>query len=277
MGREQGRAQEGTRRATWIGHSTTLLQLGARSVLLDPMWSERASPVQWLGPRRLMPPALPLADLPVLDVIAVSHNHYDHLDRGTVQRLARAHPEAHWVVPLRLGRPLRRWGARTITELDWWESAAVAGVRVTATPARHFSARRLGDRNRVLWCGFVVEGGGGSAYYAGDTALHPDFAAIGRAGGPFGLIVMPIGAYDPRWMMQSVHVDPPEAVQAYEELTGVHPAAPPPLMLAVHWGTFRLTDEPVEEPPERTRARWLERGLDAHRLWIPRFGETRRW
>jgi N-acyl-phosphatidylethanolamine-hydrolysing phospholipase D len=263
--------------ATWIGHSTVLLQVGGLNLLLDPMWSERAFPVQWMGPRRIMPPAVPLAALPPIDVVLLSHSHYDHLDRSTVERLARSHPDAVWVAPLELGAYLRGFGAHDVVELDWWERVELNGAAITATPARHFSARRLGDRNETLWCGYAIEIAGRRAYFAGDTAYHPEFAAIGERCGPFDFVMMPIGAYDPRWFMHVVHVDPEEAVQACLDLRSAHPAHRLPLVLALHWGTFRLTDEPMGEPPRRATALWRERGLDADRLWIGRFGETRSW
>jgi N-acyl-phosphatidylethanolamine-hydrolysing phospholipase D len=260
--------------ATWIGQATTLLQMGGLNVLTDPMFSERAFPVQWMGPRRVMPPGLPLDALPPLDVVLLSHNHYDHLDRPAVKRLARAHPQAAWIVPLGLGAYVRAWGVSEIVELDWWRQSDVRGLRVTATPARHFSARRVGDRCKTLWCGFAFETAGRRAYFAGDTAYHPQFGEIAARCGPFDFVMMPIGAYDPRWFMHVVHVDPEEAVQAYVDLTS---AGPSPLMLAIHWGTFRLTDEPMDEPPRRAAAAWGKQGLDSTRLWIAAFGETRPW
>ena len=263
--------------ATWIGHSTVLLRLGDRTVLTDPMFSERAFPVQWTGPRRIMPPAVALEELPSPDVILVSHSHYDHLDKGSVRALARRHPGAEWVVPLRLGRYINDFGARRVTELDWFEAADVAGIRITGTPARHFSARRVGDRNRTLWSGFALEREGRRVLFAGDTAIHPQFAEIGRRCGPFDLVLMPIGAYDPRWFMHVVHVDPEEAVQAYRDVVSPHAGAALPLMLALHWGTFRLTDEAMDEPPRRAAAAWSAAGLPAEQLWVARFGETRRW
>ena len=260
--------------ATWIGHSTVLLQVGGLNVLTDPMWSERAFPVQWAGPRRVMPPAFALDALPPLDVVLLSHSHYDHFDKTTVKRLARAHPEATWVVPLALGRYVRGFGVRNVEELDWWQAAEVRGAVVRATPARHFSARRFRDRNRTLWGGFVLEIAGRRYYFAGDTALHPEFAAIGEMG-PFDLVMMPVGAYDPRWFMSIVHVNPEEAVRAYTEIVSSRPAAPLPVMLGIHWGTFRLTDEPMDEPPRRTREAWRAASLPEERLWIAAFGETR--
>jgi N-acyl-phosphatidylethanolamine-hydrolysing phospholipase D len=261
--------------ATWIGHSTVFLQFGGLNVLTDPVFSQRASPVQWLGPRRVMDPALPMNALPPLDVVLLSHNHYDHLDRSAVKWIAKAHPRTTWIVPLGLGAYIRRWGANEIVELDWWQCSVINGLRVTATPARHFSTRRLGDRNKSLWCGFAFELGGKRAYFAGDTAYHPAFGEIAARCGPFDFVMIPIGAYDPRWFMRILHVDPEEAVHIYEDLVAPHADKPRPLMLGIHWGTFRLTDEPMDEPPRRTIACWHAVGLDQDRLWISRFGETR--
>jgi N-acyl-phosphatidylethanolamine-hydrolysing phospholipase D len=270
---ERPRAPADAATATWVGHSTVLLQVGGLNVLTDPMWSERAFPVQWAGPRRVMPPALSLEAVPPLDLVLLSHSHYDHLDRTTVRWLARRHPGAAWVVPLKLGAYVRGFGAREVVELDWEQSAIVRGATVRATPARHFSARRFRDRNRTLWCGFVLECADRRFLFAGDTAYHPEFAAIG-AHGPFDLVMMPIGAYDPRWFMHVVHMDPEEAVRAYADVVSARRAAPLPLMLAIHWGTFRLTDEPMDEPPRRVRAAWRAAGLPDDRLWVARFGET---
>jgi N-acyl-phosphatidylethanolamine-hydrolysing phospholipase D len=263
--------------ATWVGHSTVLLQMGGRNVLTDAMWSERAFPVQWSGPRRIMEPALPLDELPEIDVVLTSHSHYDHLDKATVKRLVKLQPTATWVVPLRLGAYLRGFGVERVVEMDWWSRVTTSDVTVTATPARHFSARRIGDRNKTLWCGYVIQAGGKSAYCAGDTAYHPEFATIGARCGPFDLALMPIGAYEPRWFMRAMHMNPEEAVQALLDLHRAHPSRPLPLMLGMHWGTFRLTDEPMEEPPRRTRELWRARGLGDDRLWIAAFGETRSW
>ena len=261
--------------ATWIGHSTVLLQLGALNVLTDPVFCQRAFPVQWLGPRRVMDPAVSLDKLPPLDVVLLSHNHYDHLDRSAVRRIARAHPLATWVLPLKLGAYIRRWGVQEVVELDWWQEASIGPLRVTATPARHMSARRLGDRNQTLWCGFALAAAGRRVFFAGDTAYHPQFGEVGARCGPFDFAMIPIGAYEPRWFMQRIHVNPDEAVQIYQDVSGAHPQARAPLMLAIHWGTFRLTTEAMDEPPRRIAARWREVGLDADRLWVGRFGETR--
>ena len=262
--------------ATWIGHSTVLLQFGGLNVLTDPVFSQRAFPVQWAGPRRVMDPALAIDALPPLDVVLLSHTHYDHLDKPAVKRIAKAHPRTTWIVPLGVGAYIRGWGVREVVELDWWQATLINGLRVTATPARHFSARRFGDRNKTLWCGFALEIEGKRAFFAGDTAYHPEFGEVGARCGPFDFVMIPIGAYDPRWFMHVVHVDPDEAVQIYQDLVAPHVGKPLPLMLGIHWGTFRLTDEAMDEPPQRTLGRWRAVGLDEQRLWIARFGETRR-
>ena len=266
--------------ATWVGHSTVLVQLGGLHILTDPIWSERASPIPWLGPRRWVPPGASLGSLPPLDLVLLSHNHYDHLDAPTVRRLARLHPGAHWLVPLGLVPLLERLGASRISELGWWEETTVGEARIACTPARHFSARGLTDRMRTLWCGWTVRAAGQSLYFAGDTAYHPDFGAIGERHGPFDIVLIPIGAYDPRWFMDRVHVDPEEAVRAYLDVSGDSLDAPGSrrprrVALGVHWGTFKLTDEPMDEPPRRALAAWRAAGLPEEDLWILKHGETR--
>lgn len=261
--------------ATWIGHSTVLLRLGGASVLTDPMFSERASPVQWMGPRRVKAPGLAHDALPPLDVVAVSHNHYDHLDRLSVKRIARSQPRATWIVPRGVGACITRWGVEHIVELEWWQATTVGSLRVTATPARHFSGRGVFDRNRSHWCGFAFESEGWRALFTGDTAFHLSFGEIGSRCGPFDLVMMPIGAYDPRWFMGGIHMDPEEAVQAYRDLAAASPGSPGPVMLGIHCGTFRLTHEAIEEPPQRAASRWRALGLDERKLWIPGAGETR--
>lgn len=269
------RAAPDTFSATWIGHSSTLLQVGGLNVLTDPVFCERASPLTWIGPARRSAPGIEIAALPPIDIVLVSHNHYDHLDRSAVSHLADANPETRWIVPLGLASLLRRWGIREVTELDWWETTEVGGMVITGTPSRHFSGRWLHDRNRTLWSGFALSIGGWRGFYAGDTAYHDEFAEVGSRLGPFDFVMIPIGAYEPRWFMRAVHVDPEEAVQIYRDLISSHPDRIPPLMLAIHWGTFRLTHEPMNEPPRRVREYWEGAGLDAARLWIARCGETR--
>jgi N-acyl-phosphatidylethanolamine-hydrolysing phospholipase D len=260
---------------TWLGHSTVLLNLAGKLILTDPVWSGRASPVSWAGPKRWVPPPLALQDLPPLDLIVLSHNHYDHLDRAAVKWLARNRPEVPWVAPLRLGATLRRFGVRQVTELDWWEETTINGLKVTATPAQHFSSRHFFDRNATLWCGFTFESASRRVYFAGDTGLHPEFGAIGRRLGPFDLALIPVGAYEPRWFMQPVHMNPEDAISAIRDLSSDHGQHPVPRVVPIHWGTYKLTDEPMDEPPRRFAERWKEAGLPEERLWLLAHGETR--
>jgi N-acyl-phosphatidylethanolamine-hydrolysing phospholipase D len=269
---------------TWVGHSTVLLQIGGLNVLTDPTWSNRASPLWFVGPRRLAPPAIDFDALPPIDVVLQSHNHYDHLDSRTVRRIARRHPDATWYAPLGLAPTLRRWGVRAVVERDWWQSAeqrplsgsSSAATTIGAAPAQHFSARGLRDRNRTLWCGWTIEAGGRRVYFAGDTGLHPEFGEIAERYGPFDLVMLPIGAYEPRWFMRRVHMNPEDTIEAYRALSGPYADVPSPTMLAIHWGTFRLTDEAAQEPPERVARLWKDAGLSNDKLWVLRHGETRR-
>lgn len=232
-------------RVTWLGHSTLLLELDGHRVLIDPVWGERASPLPFAGPRRFFAPPLPLADLPPVDAVVISHDHYDHLDLPTVRALAMR--DVRWIVPLGVGAHLAAWGvAETrITELDWWDDTAVGGLTITATPARHFSGRGLDDRDRTLWAGWAFRGPAHRAFYSGDTALHDEFTEIGRRLGPFDLTMIESGAYDAMWA--DVHLGPEQAVLAHQRVGGA-------VMLPVHWGLFNLALHGWTEPMERVVA-----------------------
>jgi N-acyl-phosphatidylethanolamine-hydrolysing phospholipase D len=268
------RAEPGELVVTWVGHATFLVQIGGRNILTDPMWGERASPARFAGPRRWVRPGMAFSDLPPIDAVVQSHNHYDHLDDGTVRRLARSQPQARWLAPLGLAPFLRSRGVRGVAELDWWEEHHDDGVTYTCAPAQHFSARGPWDRNRTLWCSWGIAAGGRRLYFGGDSGLHPEYGSIGERCGPFDVTLLPIGAYEPRWFMRPVHMNPEEAVEAYRALarSGNHAT---PTFVAMHWGTFKLTDEPMDEPPRRLRAAWVAAGLPPDRLWIPAHGETR--
>jgi L-ascorbate metabolism protein UlaG (beta-lactamase superfamily) len=254
------RAPETGLRVTWLGHSTVLVEQDGAAVLTDPVWTERASPFRHLGPRRFHPPPLPLAELPPLDAILISHDHYDHLDRDTVPELARAAPI---VTSLGVGERLERWGipGDRIVELDWHESTTVAGLRITATPARHFSGRGIRDRNRSLWSSWVLAGARHRVFFTGDTAFFEGLADIGRDYGPFDLNLIKIGAYSEAW--PDVHLTPEEALRVHAMLGG-------PAMLAVHWGTFNLAFHAWNEPAERL-VRAAEGGSTP--VLIPKLGE----
>ena len=268
------RVEQDELRITWVGHATFLIQLPGVNVLTDPVWSRRASPVSWLGPSRLVPPALDFDALPPLDVVLLSHDHYDHLDARTVARLhERFGDSLQWVTPVGYRNWLQRRRVEHTHELDWWQSArlqtASRSLTVHATPAQHWTKRTPFSERTRLWCSFVVEAGAARLFFGGDSGYFDEFRAIGERYAPFEAVLLPIGAYEPRWFMQAAHMNPEEAVQAYIDLGGTGTFA------GMHWGTFRLTDEPAFEPPERTRAAWHERALDAAALWIPQHGETR--
>ena len=260
---------------TWLGHSTVLLQIGGLNVLTDPMWSERASPVAFAGPRRLIPIPMPIDALPPIDVVILSHNHYDHLDRATVKQLAKRSADTVWLMPLGLAGILQKWGAKRVRELDWWARLDVRGVRFGCTPAQHFSARGLRDRSDTLWCGWAIASATHRVYFAGDTALFPEFAAIGERFGPFDLSLLPIGAYEPRWFMSRVHMNPEDTIEAYRALSSGGGRDAAGAVVPIHWGTFRLTDEPMTEPPERFRQRWEEAGFPGDQLLLLKHGESR--
>jgi N-acyl-phosphatidylethanolamine-hydrolysing phospholipase D len=262
-------------RLTWIGHSTFLVQVGGLNVLTDPVFAERASPVRFAGPQRLAPPGLGIDSLPPIDLVLQSHDHYDHLDVDAIRVLARRSASTVWCAPLGVASRLRGLGVRRIAECDWLATAEpVSGARVACIPARHFSGRSLRERDATLWCGWTLSAGTRRVYFVGDSAFHPDFASIGEREGPFDAVLMPIGAYDPRWFMSAVHMNPEEAVAAFMALRSTHPAHPC-VMAAMHWGTFVLSDEPVDEPPRRARVAWKSNGLDDDALWVFAPGETK--
>ena len=250
---------------TWIGHATFYVRMDAAAFLTDPVYSERASPLAFAGPRRLVPPGVPLEALPRLDFVLLSHDHYDHTDLPTVRRLAvRGVP---FVVPTGVAGLVTRAGGRVAAELGWWQAATVGSVRVTCVPARHFSGRGLTDRNRRLWAGFVVAGKTRRLYHSGDTALFDGFAEIGRRAGPIDLACLPIGAYEPRAIMGPIHLNPEEAVRAALDL-GARAT------VGMHFGTFDLADEPLDEPPRRFLAEARARGLEES-AFLMSIGETR--
>ena len=233
----------GTAALTFIGHSTFLLQLPGLTVLTDPIFSDRCSPVSWAGPRRARPPGLALTRLPHVDLVLVSHNHYDHLDLPSLRRLA-GRGTTTAVTTLGNVPLLQGAGFKDVHAMDWWESRSVGPVQVTATPARHFSRRGLRDANLSLWAGFSLVSDAGHVLFAGDSGAGPHWRDMHERLGPPDLALLPIGAYEPRWLMAPVHMNPAEAVQAHHDLGSRQ-------SVGMHFGTFQLTDEPADEPERR--------------------------
>jgi N-acyl-phosphatidylethanolamine-hydrolysing phospholipase D len=240
---------------TWIGHATALVQASDLNVLIDPIFSERASPVQLFGPKRAQPPGVAMPDLPAIDVVLISHNHYDHLDRNSVAQLDEkakvAGKKTLFIVPLGLKAWFNNLGIDSVVELDWWQHHTVQGVEFHLTPVQHWSARGVNDRSATLWGGWAVFGADFQWYYAGDTGYSRDFADTSKhfadrqtaaAGGGFDLALIPIGAYEPRWFMEQQHVNPTESVRIHQDIGSKR-------SIGVHWGTFQLTDEPLDQPP----------------------------
>jgi L-ascorbate metabolism protein UlaG (beta-lactamase superfamily) len=232
-------------RVTLINHSTVLLQQDGTHILTDPIWSERASPLTWIGPRRRRAPGVPWEDLPRIDIVLVSHNHYDHLDLATLRRLS-DRGQSRFVVPAGVAQLLRSSNIGPIYELDWGESVSFGQTIVHSVPALHASARGLFDRNRTLWCGFVIEAARRILYFAGDTAFGDHFTRIRERFGAPRLALLPIGAYEPRWFMSPVHMAPDEAVRAHQILAAN-------TSIAIHHGTFQLTDEGIDTPKKLLR------------------------
>ncbi|HEV8610204.1 MAG TPA: MBL fold metallo-hydrolase [Thermoanaerobaculia bacterium] len=262
------RVGRGEMRVTFVNHSTVLVQMDGVNVLTDPIWSERCSPVSFAGPKRVHAPGLRFEDLPPIDVVVVSHNHYDHMDLPTLRRLA-VERQPRIFVPLGNRVTLERRGVRGVEELDWWQSERVReGVHVHAVPAQHFSARGLFDRDRALWAGFVVTGPASAMYFAGDTGFGPHFGEIRERYGPPRLALLPIGAYRPEWFMSRVHTSPDEALSAHEILDAG-------TSVGIHFGTFRLADDGQDEPAERIEELLRVIEQPPPRFWVLGPGESR--
>ena len=261
-------------RVTWIGHSSFLVQLQSHNILTDPVWSDVVSPLPRMGPRRITPPGVAFDDLPDIHTVLISHDHYDHLDEPTVRRLhARFGDSITWVTPLRYAEWLARRGIRNVVELDWWQQGNAgsgdAQLRIRALPARHWTQRSARDAFHRLWCSFSVEHADGTrVYFGGDSGYGSFYAEIGEREKPHDVVMLPIGAYDPRWFMKAAHMNPEDAVQAYKDLGGSGVFVP------MHWGTFRLADDPPLEAPERLRAAWFDAGLPPGDLAVAAHGHT---
>jgi L-ascorbate metabolism protein UlaG (beta-lactamase superfamily) len=251
---------------SFVNHATFLIRLPDAVVLTDPIFSERCSPVSWAGPRRARPPGIALADLPRPDIVLLSHNHYDHMDIPSLRELQRRHAP-RFVTLLGNARILARHGIEA-RELDWWQQTVIGGLTITATPARHFSARSPFDRNRALWGGFMLGDGGDRILFAGDSAAGPHWDLIGARLGAPALALLPIGAYEPRWFMAGAHMNPDEAVQAHLALGSAQ-------SVGMHFGTFQLTDEAIDAPLHALDAARDSHGVSRDAFVTHGFGETR--
>ena len=248
-------------RVTWLGHSTSIVELGGIRLLIDPVWSKYSGPSNWYGPGRFHAPPLPLSELPEIAAVVISHDHYDHLDTKTIKALS---DSGHsFITPLGVGSHLRYWGvpADRITELDWWQEVTLSGVRLVCTPARHFSGRSLWDRNATLWAGWAMIAPDKRVFFSGDTGMHPAFREIGERLGPFDLTLIETGAYNVSW--RDVHLGPEQAVRAHQLVGGK-------LMIPVHWGTFDLALHSWTEPAERVMVAAEKAGVA---LAIPQPGQ----
>jgi len=245
-------------------HSTFLVQTDGVNILADPIFNDRSSPFPFWGIKRLAAPGIRIEDLPPIHIVLISHNHYDHLDRYTIERLAN---RPKYLIPLGLARWFKKRNIDQLTELDWWQSASSLGLRFHSVPVQHFSGRSPFDRNETLWSGWVVEGKTGRIFFAGDTGYAPIFKEIGERFGSMRISLIPIGAYKPRWFMASAHVNPPEAVRIHQDIHSQQ-------SIGCHWGTFKLSDEPVGEPPLYLKKALKEAGIDQNKFLVMKFGET---
>lgn len=250
-------------RVTWFGHSSSLVEMDGVRILIDPVWDQRAAPIPWAGPKRFFPPTLPLAELPSIDAVLISHDHFDHLGAQTVKSLARLTNlmHAHWITPLGVGGLLTSMGLANLqlTELDWTDETTVGSLTITALPARHFSGRSLFNRFETLWASFALIGPEHRVYYGADSGEWPGFEEIGERFGPFDLTLLEIGAYDPLW--EDIHMGPEGAVRSFRAL-GEHG-----LLMPIHWGLFDLALHPWQQPIEVISA------VEDLKLWSPTPGE----
>jgi L-ascorbate metabolism protein UlaG (beta-lactamase superfamily) len=252
---------------TWLGHACFLLRLQGKHILTDPFLSDTAGPLPGGGPKRFVPPGLPVDRLPRIDLILLSHGHYDHLDKETLQALPNKQ-SIDVIVPLGLGNIMRQLGYTRVYELDWFQRIAFYGIEWTALPAVHFSRRGLLDTNKTLWASYSIQTPNQHIFFGGDTAYGKVFHEIGATVGPFDVALIGIGAYAPRRIMRPVHAAPEEAIQIGMDIRAHH-------IVAMHWGTIRLTTEPPFDPPERFKQAAFEAGIPEERCWVMKIGETR--
>lgn len=250
----------------WVGHSTLLLNHSDLTIMTDPQFSDRASPFSFMGPKRVTPSPFEIADLPRIDIVVISHNHYDHLDEASIREIAKTQPSVEFLVPLGLKSLLEHWGAKNVTELDWWQHVQRKGVTIQPTPVQHWSKRTFFDRNKTLWSGWMMQWSDFAFYFAGDAGYSSDFKETVKKLGSPDLAAIPIGAYEPREFMKSAHINPEEAVKVFSDLGAKY-------AISVHWGTFKLTLEPMNEPPIRLKNVLKAAGVDSKNFRTLKHGE----
>jgi L-ascorbate metabolism protein UlaG (beta-lactamase superfamily) len=254
---------------TWIGHATMLLQLNGKNILTDPHFSERASPVNWAGPKRIVPPGISLKELPPIDMVVISHDHYDSLDRNTIINLYNREDgnSTVFIVPLGFREWFDNLGIKNIVEMDWWDTVNRDGLTFIPVPIQHWSKRSPFSKNKTLWAGWVIQNNDFRFFFAGDSGYGPHFKEIGEKLGPFDLSAIPIGAYEPRWFMRNHHMNPEEAVKVHKDIRSAR-------SVAMHWGTIMLTDEPLDEPPKLLRKALKDYDIPDNRFLVLKHGET---
>ena len=250
----------------WIGHASILINHKNVTVLTDPQFSDRASPFSFLGPRRVTPSPIKIDDLPNIDIVVISHNHYDHLDKESIRKLTRTQQNIKFLVPLGLKSLLEEWRVKNVTELDWWEPVEVRGIKIQPTPVKHWSKRTFFDRNKSLWAGWMMQWSDFVFYFAGDTGYSSDFKETVKKLGKPDLAAIPIGAYEPRDFMKSAHINPEEAVKVFGDLDANY-------AIGIHWGTFKLTLEPMNEPPIRLKNALKKAGVNGKIFRTLKHGE----
>ena len=264
--------QKNTRKSTitWIGHTTFLIQMGGINILTDPHFSERASPISWAGPKRYTPPGISLEELPLIDFVILSHNHYDHLDLATIRQLQEKQSQNPplFFVPLGLKSWFNNIGIENVKELDWGDHDKFKTLTIHSVPLQHYSSRTLWDRNETLWAGWVIEYNQRTIFFAGDTGYSKDFKEIGKSFGPIDLSLLPIGAYAPRRLMKPIHINPEEAVKIHQDVQSRY-------SIGMHWGTFLLTTEDMDEPPRHLKKALQEANVSETEFFLMKHGETR--
>ncbi|MDX1585176.1 MAG: MBL fold metallo-hydrolase [Balneolaceae bacterium] len=264
---EQSRNGKEDVQITFVNHATFLIQVDGMNILTDPVWSLRASPFQWIGPKRMRPPGIKFQDLPEIDLVLISHNHYDHLDKNTVRALKKAY-DPQFITPLGVSRYLHDLGIERTIEMDWWNKREISEeLSISSVPAQHFSGRGLTDRDKTLWCGYVLEAPSSTIYFAGDTGYDGFFKKIGAKFKSIDVALLPIGAYRPRWFMRPIHVNPEEAVMIHRDIGAG-------TSIGMHFGTFPLADDGMSEPREDLEKAKQKHGLDGNEFITLQEGET---